>query len=808
MPSKDDNLFAEAAIKAGKSDEDQVRRCYRIVDKCEEESSFKTVAELMVAKGFMTSADVKEILSSVGRSMVICGRCGVRSCIRKDRMGGPICPQCGASLQKRAKGLKHKELEPGQRFGRYLIEAKLGEGGMATVYTAENTDLSRKVALKVFAEELMQGPEQYLRRFLREAKSGAQIQHPNVIQIYHIGEEQDLHFIEMEYVDGPSLRQVRAVPCDEVIDIALQVCDALGAAHARGIIHRDVKPENILVDTVGNVKVTDFGLAKGAEESFALTKPGQAVGTPYYMSPEAASGGAIDARADIYSLGATLWFAVAGRRLFRASSILEVMMKHRGEKPRPPDEVRAGVPEELSRIIMKMLEKNPALRFQTMEEVAEALRALVKPGKYALLELVRGSGARQLPIQRAPITIGRSKSNAITVADERASKEHAKIFLAAEGPVVEDLGSRNGTRVNEVKVASKQLKPGDVIRVGSACFPIVEKEGERFSFGAEKVEGGGEHGWLVQLRGEKETARFAVPQRPVVVGSDAAAHFVLEGDGVAPFHAHLSVTDEGVLVLSLGARTGVLVNGQKVLRRVLEHGDVIGLGEAQLRYEQFESTEEEPEEVFPSSVAVADDEAKDEIKIDRWAGAYLPDKEKEVFSGPHLDEAPRRIETGEVDEDQALIPVSETDEELSRAFSATDPTPPPASGDYLEVLQQEMDRVDEEFGISGVDAPRAHGARPTALTLRCIAGQLEGMSVALGIKPIMVGRDPSCDIQLPDALASRRHARFHALPDGGRAVEDLQSSNGLYVNEKKVERHVLLAGDVIRIGSTKFLVHL
>lgn len=282
-------------------------------------------------------------------------------------------------------------LDPGLRLGRYEIRSQLGAGGMGEVYLAEDTTLHRLVAVKVLASNYTHNEEQ-LRRFEREAYAASSLNHPNIVTIYEIGFEADLHFIVTEHVIGESLRhhiRHHQMELRGVIDVAIQVASALTAAHETGIVHRDVKPENIMIRPDGYVKVLDFGLAKLALEVEAVgadteastqlllkTEPGRVMGTINYMSPEQVRGQEVDARTDIFSLGVVLYEMLAGRRPFSGDTKSDTLAAILMVEPRPLIERFPNLPAELNRILGKALKKNREERYQTAKELVVDLKSL------------------------------------------------------------------------------------------------------------------------------------------------------------------------------------------------------------------------------------------------------------------------------------------------------------------------------------------------------------------------------------------------------------------------------------------------
>jgi hypothetical protein len=282
-----------------------------------------------------------------------------------------------------------------ETLGGYQLLKEIGRGGMGTVYLARQLSLDRKVALKVMKPQWANNPT-FMARFTREAYAAAQLVHHNIVQIYDVGTDRGFHYFSMEYVEGPSLgdlvRRDGPLPPQVAVGYVLQAARGLKFGHDRGLVHRDVKPDNLLLNDQGIIKVADLGLVKtpGAAEPAAepvplpaaaggnLTLAHQAVGTPSYMAPEQARDSAgVDARADVYSLGCTLYVLVTGRPPFQGSTALEVISQHAFEPVVPPDALVQQVPKALSDVILKMTAKKPAERYADMGEVIQALEGFL-----------------------------------------------------------------------------------------------------------------------------------------------------------------------------------------------------------------------------------------------------------------------------------------------------------------------------------------------------------------------------------------------------------------------------------------------
>ncbi len=266
----------------------------------------------------------------------------------------------------------------GDTVSRYRVQERLGGGGAGVVYRAVDLKLGRTVALK-FLSSYRSGNEADKRRFLREARASSALDHPNICTVYEIDETEDERlFIAMSFCEGETLKQRverGPLPLLEAVHLAAQIAAGLGAAHAKGIVHRDVKPANVMVSPDGRVKIVDFGIAKLADQS-RLTRDGTAVGTAGYMSPEQIRGEPIDARVDVWSLGVVLYEMISGRLAFSGNTEQERVRRILSYEPEPIPLVRAGVPHELERIVGRALAKNPAERYARMEEMRAGLLAV------------------------------------------------------------------------------------------------------------------------------------------------------------------------------------------------------------------------------------------------------------------------------------------------------------------------------------------------------------------------------------------------------------------------------------------------
>lgn len=263
---------------------------------------------------------------------------------------------------------------------RYEIIEKIGEGGMATVYKAKCNILKRYVAVKVLRDEFTTD-EEFIKRFNTEAQAAASLTHPNIVSIYDVGHEESIYYIVMELVQGKTLKEMinedGALPWKWALNVSIQVASALEMAHKNNIVHRDIKPHNIIITEDGIAKVTDFGIAKAVSNS-TITAFGTTIGSVHYFSPEHARGGYTDAKSDLYSLGVVMYEMLTGRVPFDADTPVSVALKHMQEKPVEPIKLNPTIPYAVNKIIMKAMEKDPNERYQSATEMLKDLSMALK----------------------------------------------------------------------------------------------------------------------------------------------------------------------------------------------------------------------------------------------------------------------------------------------------------------------------------------------------------------------------------------------------------------------------------------------
>ena len=350
---------------------------------------------------------------------------------------------------------------------------------MATVYKAKCTVLNRYVAVKILRDEFTTD-EEFIRRFEAEAQSAARLTHPNIVSIYDVGVEGNLYYIVMELIQGKTLKEIIVeeqgpLPWKWSINVAIQIASALEMAHKNNIIHRDIKPHNIIITEDGIAKVTDFGIAKAVSNS-TITAFGTTIGSVHYFSPEHARGGYTDAKSDIYSLGVVMYEMLTGRVPFDADTPVSVALKHMQEEPVEPKEINPNIPSSVNKIIMKALKKDPTLRYQTSTEMLQDLRACLKnPNGNFVEEKDYDETAKTQRINVSELEENKRVSKEDKNSDNKFIafiKEHKKLsifigvillFFIAFGGTMLFLGATNPKEVELPNITGMTAQEGKVI---------------------------------------------------------------------------------------------------------------------------------------------------------------------------------------------------------------------------------------------------------------------------------------------------------------------------------------------------------
>ncbi|MHC4600239.1 MAG: protein kinase domain-containing protein, partial [Planctomycetota bacterium] len=385
-PSVADSLrFGKTVVDEGMASVLQVWSGIREQERSQAEGKERSLDFFLAVDGTIDTGMTLNLLRKQGKGLLVCRDCGRREIVAGDESASErSCPDCAGILLpadqvKKTTFEAEKEAgDPlvGQVVGGCKLEKKLGAGGMGYVYKARHLALNKPVAIKFLSEHISN--EQAKKRFLKEARTAARLEHSNIVTVHDTGIDQGKHYIVMQFIEGESvsdrLKREGPIPVMEALDIVIEAARGVAAAHHLNMIHRDMKPDNVMIDKAGAVKVADFGLAKDLTDASGITMSQQAMGTPHYMSPEQANDArSADARADIYSLGATLYAMLSGAPPYTGSTPWAIISQHQNE---PLPDIRGknpDVPAPLALALEKMLEKDPANRHQTMDDVIEDL---------------------------------------------------------------------------------------------------------------------------------------------------------------------------------------------------------------------------------------------------------------------------------------------------------------------------------------------------------------------------------------------------------------------------------------------------
>ena len=398
-------------------------------------------------------------------------------------------------------------------IGAYQVAEEIGQGGMAVVYRAYQPQLDRWVAIKILQATETRG-KQFLSRFRREARAIAALRHPNILTIYDYGEQQGIAYIVMEYVPGGTLKaHLTGQPMEwpDAATLIIPVGRALAYAHSQNIVHRDVKPANVLLARPDWPLLADFGLVKLIGRQRGITRPGVSIGTPAYFSPEQAAGEDVDHRTDIYGLGIVLYELLTGRLPFEANSPIEMMLQRLRDQPIPPRRFNPRIQPQLEAIVLRALARDPAARYPTMEALVQdhsrvpgatgrvgqpppqasaPASATARLGALSPIAgprlIVTGTGA-VLPLpQQSEVLVGRDDPQVPKPdvdlgphggGQAGVSRRHARFVRAPEGWLLEDLRSTNGTFLNGASVLPEQpvqVRTGDIIRCGQLTLLFYE----------------------------------------------------------------------------------------------------------------------------------------------------------------------------------------------------------------------------------------------------------------------------------------------------------------------------------------------
>ncbi|MHC5038745.1 MAG: serine/threonine protein kinase [Planctomycetota bacterium] len=400
MPTKGDRDFGEMAVKHKFVEPQEIEKALREQKRLEKEGALLTLDRVVIEMGFMNPFQVEFIQERLNRKVIYCPGCMTKYNVFKYRGDTRVkCRKCSESIEVPK---RFSEMEPEERkaradagkpiyetkaflgkvVGGYKVIEELGSGEMGVVFKARQLSLDRVVALKVLPAEVTRDKDS-VDRFLREAKSAGKLQHPNIVQVYDIGETGGLYYYSMEFIEGKSLASIlppeKAMDLGEALRIVHQIAKALSHAHRYGVLHKDIRPGSILINEEGVAKLADLGLGAGGADPTkgGISGMGTIGGTPVYLSPEQlANVRNASAASDVYSLGATFYRMVTGQEPFTGPNILAVMKAILEDTPPAASELNSSIPKALSDLIARMMARDVADRIRSAEELVEALSSL------------------------------------------------------------------------------------------------------------------------------------------------------------------------------------------------------------------------------------------------------------------------------------------------------------------------------------------------------------------------------------------------------------------------------------------------
>jgi eukaryotic-like serine/threonine-protein kinase len=459
----------------------------------------------------------------------------------------------------------------GRSLGQFRIVERIGAGGMATVFKAYQPNLDRYVAIKVLPAYHARDPV-FVKRFVQEARAVAKLVHPNILQIHDFGEQDNITYIVMEYVEGGTLkdrlRHPIAVP--DAVDYMIQAAEGLNCAHNNGIVHRDVKPANMLLRKDGYLLLSDFGIAKILEGTTNLTRVGTGIGTPQYMSPEQGTGQAVDRRSDIYSLGIVLFHCLAGRVPFTAENPLSITVKHLND-PLPVEMLRtAAVPAPIEQVVVKMAAKAPQDRYQTTDELISALTGALATSQLSMPSRWRPGMSSAIP---------QIDSQGSAMATPGDSSGQGRGSLVEQKVPVQPPGNSN----------QQQIVTLPCFRCGASnpstrlyCTSCGDELSDRRAI----------HDRYLGQNGRPVLARLTIQNGPMgghsyrfhqvvtTIGRTNGNDLIIQGRTVSRRHARLFFDNGRWYLEDLQSANGTLVNNMRVYQPVaLNDGDVINFGD-------------------------------------------------------------------------------------------------------------------------------------------------------------------------------------------------------------------------------------
>jgi pSer/pThr/pTyr-binding forkhead associated (FHA) protein len=795
--SKDfDSIFARAVLKAGYADEASIKACGSRLRADKSDPPSVRLPDVLLDEGVLTNAQLAEVLGILRVRLATCSDCGFRRYVRPDRDPWKPCKKCRRSSRTEKELLEKGEAPEADlrdpdlptEIAHLRILRRLIGGGEIGVYKAFNSSLDRIVSVTLLSPRFAEQSPLETKALVNGARDTARIDHPNLVHVFHVGEENGWSFIETEFVEGLSLERLLGMrsplPVEEATAIMRQVAEAIQAMHSGGLTHGRIHPTMIRVRRDRVSKLSGFGLSTAFGRSQSISESA-AMEYMAYRAPEVLQEEPADARADLYSLGVAFFRCVAGRLPFLADDRADLVRKQCWDRPPDPCDLNSRLPRVVGDLILRLLAKKPGGRFADAGEFLAALaNATAREGGARLARLELGSVASLHPVTSSDLIIGRGAECGVVLRDDRASRKHTKVALrttdvgledhsavqslAGVGTlslqgcevVVADLRSSNGTYINARQISRRVLVPGDIVRVGRTHFvylisgmPLKRDLADARGRLVGQISGGGE-------------ADLLVTDVPILIGSCEEADLRLKGQ--PDMAAQIVATNEGVQITHLVEETPAT--------EFLSDGDVIHFGRTAL--------------TFQASIP--------EARATGVGAAIRPPDANDGFfdiTGILADEADRveQLDTPPpATSADAFGPAEEDGGDEAEPAWAPSKAPSTAPNPGMRTPTSRPD-------------PATVGAQNMVLTAK--AGPRKGDSFPIGREETMIGSNEECGISLPESLVSGRHARI-LRKEGVAVLEDLQSKNGVYVNGTKIRIRPIKPGDEIRIGTTKFLVHL
>jgi serine/threonine protein kinase len=464
----------------------------------------------------------------------------------------------------------------GKSLGQYRIVDRIGAGGMAMVFKAYQSTLDRYVAVKVLPATQALDPV-FVKRFVQEARSVAKLAHPNIVQIHDFGQDsqEDITYIVMEYVDGGTLKERLTQPLlvPEAVDFVIQAAEGLDCAHRNGIIHRDVKPANMLLRKDGHLLLSDFGIAKILEETTSLTRVGTGIGTPQYMSPEQGSGQPVDRRSDLYSLGIVLFHCLTGKVPFVADNPLTVTMKHIKEPFPIARLLETGVPDPIVQVVKKMTEKQAQERYQTAGEVVQALTSALAAANFSMPRLYRAN-IPPLPSYSGVDNVGPSGPVSSGAGYNSTVNRVSNPSYPSNPPYETSAGGITCFRCRAVN-------PGSRVYCTSCGYELADSLAVKDSY---MVNGRPMQALLTMTTGPAvmRGRSYRFHQVVTIIGRTNVTgnSFIVPGLSVSRRHARLFFSEGHWYLEDVGSSNGTRVNGVRIFQYVeLIDGDIINFGD-------------------------------------------------------------------------------------------------------------------------------------------------------------------------------------------------------------------------------------